>query len=213
MISDIVFQGVIIGLITSIPVGPIAVLCIQRCLQRGRLHGFFSGLGAATSDSMYALLALLGLSFVIDFINRNLLVIQVIASVVVLGFGIYIFLKNPSSDLRKSKGGSSNYWQDYVSALALTMSNPMIIFLFLGVFARFNFLSSTAPWYEVIVGMGSVFGGAALWWFLLTLLASVFRQKFNIRGLWLLNKITGALISMLAIGSLVWSLTGHAVSV
>ncbi|MBO4371149.1 MAG: LysE family transporter, partial [Paludibacteraceae bacterium] len=126
---------------------------------------------------------------------------------------VFIFMKNPSSDLKKSSNSTNNFWQDFVSAFALTVSNPMIMFLFLGVFARFNFLSSSAMWYEVLIGVGGVFCGAALWWFMLTTLASVFRNKFNIRGLWLLNKITGSVICILAIGSLVLSVTGYSINV
>ena len=38
-------QGLLIGFAISMPVGPIAVLCIQRTLLQGRLLGFITGLG------------------------------------------------------------------------------------------------------------------------------------------------------------------------
>ncbi|MBP9970181.1 MAG: LysE family transporter, partial [Paludibacteraceae bacterium] len=65
---DILVKGFLIGILTSIPVGPIAMLCIQKTLNKGHMHGFFSGLGAATSDTTYAMVALFGLSFVMPFI-------------------------------------------------------------------------------------------------------------------------------------------------
>ena len=54
MLLSTITQGFIIGLCTSAPVGPIAILCIQRTLQNGRKTGFISGLGAASSDFVYA---------------------------------------------------------------------------------------------------------------------------------------------------------------
>ncbi|MBO7368333.1 MAG: hypothetical protein J6U24_07040 [Paludibacteraceae bacterium] len=54
MLLSTITQGFIIGLCTSAPVGPIATLCIQRTLQNGRKTGFISGLGAASSDFVYA---------------------------------------------------------------------------------------------------------------------------------------------------------------
>ena len=78
-----IIEGITIGLCTSIPVGPIAILIIQRTLQKGRLHGFFSGLGAASSDTFYALLALIGLSVVLSFIEENKLIIQIAGSSII----------------------------------------------------------------------------------------------------------------------------------
>ena len=84
------------------PVGPIAILCIQRTLNKGRLQGFF-GLGAATSDCIYATIALFGLSFVLDFIKQNQLAIQIIGSLIILFFRhLYIF-NNPVKVLNKNE--------------------------------------------------------------------------------------------------------------
>lgn len=208
---DNAVTGFLIGLAASIPVGPIALLCLQRSLQKGHWHGFCSGLGAAFSDSVYALVALFGLSIVIDFVNAHTILIQVIGMSVIFGYGVYIFLKNPAAHLQKPKDSGSNYFQDFISAFLLCLSNPMMVLVFLGIFAQFSFLSPDAPWYQIILGMVSVFAGSASWWFLITLLASVFRDKVNIRGLWLINKVTGGLIILIAVAGLVMSLFGKTV--
>ena len=49
----IVSKGIIIGVLVSAPMGPIGMLCIQRTLNKGRWHGFVTGLGAALSDVIY----------------------------------------------------------------------------------------------------------------------------------------------------------------
>lgn len=212
MINTII-EGITIGLCTSIPVGPIAILIIQRTLQKGRLHGFFSGLGAATSDTFYALLALLGLSVVLSFIEENKLIIQIAGSAVMMLFGIYIFFQNPAKNIEKSKTEKTSYWQEYLTSFFLTLSNPLMIFLYLGLFAQFNFLSSNSHLLIIIVGICSVFIGAGLWWFLITLLASTFRKRFNIRGLWILNKATGILIFTLSLIALISSISGFTLSI
>lgn len=56
----IVSKGIIIGVLVSAPMGPIGMLCIQRTLNKGRWHGFVTGLGAALSDVIYAALTCLG---------------------------------------------------------------------------------------------------------------------------------------------------------
>lgn len=206
------YEGFLIGLFTSAPVGPIALLCIQRTLQKGRWHGFYSGLGAATSDFLYALIAMLGLSFVMNFIQQNEFLIQVIGSTVVMLFGVYIFFQNPASGLKKNEEGKTSYSQEYATSFLLTLSNPLMIFLFLGLFARFSFLAGANSLSENILGMVAVFVGSSSWWFTLTLIASIFHKKFNIRGLWFLNKITGSLIFIIALGGLILTLTGASIA-
>ncbi|MGD9978486.1 MAG: hypothetical protein AB7S54_11200, partial [Bacteroidales bacterium] len=64
----LLIKGIIIGLMASIPLGPIGVLCIQRTINKGKISGFFSGLGAATADTIFAAIAGFSLSFIINFI-------------------------------------------------------------------------------------------------------------------------------------------------
>src|SRR5437764_8785946 len=53
-------RGLAVGLAVAAPVGPIGVLCIRRTLTDGRRVGLACGLGAATADAMYGLVAGLG---------------------------------------------------------------------------------------------------------------------------------------------------------
>ena len=51
--------------------GPVGVLCVQRTLNKGRSYGFVTGVGAAISDIIYALLTGFGMSFVMDLITDH----------------------------------------------------------------------------------------------------------------------------------------------
>ena len=62
-ILDFIFKGLLIGIISSAPMGPVGILCIQRTLNKGRWYGFVTGIGAAISDTIYALIVGLGMSF------------------------------------------------------------------------------------------------------------------------------------------------------
>ena len=46
-IVDILLRGLIVGIVSSITVGPVAVLCIKRTLNKSRRSGFISGMGVA----------------------------------------------------------------------------------------------------------------------------------------------------------------------
>ena len=99
-ILDILVKGFVIGIVVSAPLGPVGVLCIQRTLNKGRWYGFVTGLGASLSDIAYALLTGYGMSFVFDYINKNIFYLQLLGSIMLLAFGIYTFRSNPVQSIR-----------------------------------------------------------------------------------------------------------------
>lgn len=200
-----ILTGILIGLCVSVPVGPLGVLCIQRTVTRGRGHGIVTGLGATTSDLVYALLVGFSMGFIIEFIEAHQLVIQVIGSIIIGGFGLHIYTKDPLKQLEHKKRPHSkgDLFSDYITAFGLCFSNPMIIFLFIGLFARFNIVNPDAP-IQTIVGMASILVGATLWWLTLTMLVNLISTKlFKEKGLSILNKITGAVLIVLALVGMV----------
>ena len=101
-IFDILWKGFIIGVIVSAPLGPVGVLCIQRTLNKGRWYGFVTGIGASLSDIAYALLTGYGMSFVFDYVNKNIFYLQLFGSILLLAFGVYTFRSNPVQSIRVS---------------------------------------------------------------------------------------------------------------
>lgn len=183
----------------SIPLGPIGVLVIQRTVNKNRVAGLLSGMGAALSDTVYAIIAGFSLTFVIEFIQRNEIVFQSIGALVVLGLGIHIFFKNPVSDLRKHRLRGNTHLQDIVSSFLVTFSNPLTVFVFLAVFASSGVAKDLEhPYYSFFVILG-VFLGASAWWFSLSGIVSLFRHKINLRVLWWINKTAGVVIIVFVI--------------
>ena len=206
LILYILLRGLLIGILVSAPMGPVGVLCIQRTLNKGRWAGFYTGIGAAFSDVFYCLLTGLGLSFIIDFIETNQSLLQVLGSIVLLFFGLYLIKKNPAGALKTPKDRKMNYTQDFVTGFLFTFSNPLILFLIIGLFTRFNFLSPDYQYYHYIVGFSSIFAGALLWWFLITYFVSKVRGHFSVKSMWLVNIIIGSLICLMSVIGLVLSL-------
>ena len=194
-----ILTGILIGLCVSVPVGPLGVLCIQRTVTRGRWHGVVTGLGATTSDLVYALLVGCSMGVIIEFIEAHQLWIQIVGSVIIAIFGFHIYTKDPLKQLehKRRKHSKGDLFSDYITAFGLCFSNPMIIFLFIGLFARFNVVNPSEPFLS-IVGMGSILIGATIWWLTLTLLVNMVSTKlFKEKGLEILNKITGAVLIVL----------------
>ena len=189
--------GMIIGILVSAPMGPIGMLCVQRTLSEGRWHGFVSGLGAALSDVIYAAITALSMGLVVNFVEAHQRPLQIFGSLVLGAFGYYIFQANPVKRLRKNNASRLSLVQDFISAFLLTLSNVLIIFLYIGLFARFSFVFTAGVW-DVPIGLFGIATGAILWWFVISYLVSRLRQWFNIRSLSILNRIVGAVIIVLA---------------
>ncbi len=209
-ILDCIIKGILIGVIASAPMGPVGILCIQRTLNKGRWFGFITGVGAAASDIFYALLTGLGMSFVMDFINNehNKYLLQISGSIMLFIFGIYCFKSNPMKNAHKSSNKKGTLTHNAITAFFVTLSNPLIIFLFMATFAQFAFVIPDHS-LEMSVGYLSIVLGALLWWFGLTWLIDKLRNIFDPNGITIINKVIGSVVmifSLIALFGLVFNL-------
>ena len=208
-IVSIVFKGMMIGIIASAPMGPVGVLCLQRTLNKGRGYGFVTGCGAALSDLFYALITGYGMSFVFDYVSNNVFYLQLFGSILLLIFGIHTFRSNPVKALRAPSGKKGSYMHNFLTAFLVTLSNPLIILLFIGLFARFSFVSEGMLVSETVTGYVAIVAGALLWWFLLSTGVSKVRTQFNLRGIWIINRTIGVIVIIVAVVGLIITFLGE----
>lgn len=195
---ETIINGFIIGIIVSAPMGPIGILCVQRTLSRGRLHGLVSGLGAMVSDLLYASITLIGIGFVDNFMKQNEQLLQSFGSVIIILFGLGIFFTNPIKILKpNSNTTETRYYQDFATAFLLTFSNVAIIFLFISLFARFQYNPLDTGWLQFTVGMISIGLGALAWWFFITSYVSKLKRYFNRQLLKFFNRTVGVILIIL----------------
>lgn len=204
-ILDFIFKGIVIGVIASAPMGPVGILCIQRTLNKGRWYGFVTGVGAACSDIVYALFTGLGMSFVMDFVHnaQNKFYLQIFGGLMLLAFGIYCFKSNPTKNMHQSSTKKQGtLFHNGVTAFLVTLSNPLIVFLFMATFAQFAFVVPDKP-IEMGVGYLSIVFGALLWWFGLTWLVDKIRGKFDTNGILIINKVIGSVVIIFSLIALI----------
>jgi len=203
---DTIYKGIIVGLFVSIPLGPIGMLCIQRTLNRGQKYGIATGLGATTSDLLYTIVSLFFLSFVVDIIEQYKFIIQISGSAILIIFGYFIFNSHPSAQPKPHESKQFSIFGDFITSFGLTLSNPLVLFVLIALFAKFEFITNESTLIEIGTGIVSILSGALLWWSILTLLVSKFRQKLNINGLRTINKVTGIIIVLIGVAGLILSL-------
>ena len=183
--------------------GPIGILCIQRTLNNGRHSGFFTGVGASASDLFYCLLVGLGISLVTDFIADHVNILQIIGSIILIVYAIYMIFHNPVNQIKENIEQRNDHWRDMVTGFLFTLSNPLIMFLIIPLFARFGFPLPEFKFYHIIIGYAAIVMGALLWWSVITFFVDKVRTHFNIRSMWLINRIIGSIILILSLYGLV----------
>ena len=191
-------KGLILGFSIAAPVGPIGVLCIQRTLNKGRVSGFVSGLGAATADGVYGCISAFGLAFISNFLVSQQNHIRLLGGIFLIYLGIKTFLSKPAENAAKVKE-DKGIIKDYVSTLGLTLTNPMTIIAFSAMFAGLGIVNTNGDYSLAISLVVGVFMGSALWWLTLSNIVNFFRKVFNDKSLIWVNKFSGIVVLLFGI--------------
>lgn len=202
MLLDIL-KGFIIGICASAPIGPIAILVIQKSLSKGHKAGFITGMGACLVDTVFAIIAIFALAAAEEIINEHRELILLVGGIIVTILGWVMTTADPFRKMKSSKAGSGITIQDFVQAVFMGLSNPGAIFVIFALFAFFGIgpASGGKEWTVAPIIL-SVSLGATLYWFLVTALLDHFRKKFKMRTILWINRITGAIIVVIGLALL-----------
>lgn len=137
MLLDIL-KGFLIGICASVPLGPIAILVIQKSLSEGHKSGFIAGLGACLVDTFYAAIAIFALAIAETFIEDNRTLIMVGGGIVVTLLGCSLAFKDPFRKMKKEDSSQSYSLKDFFQAVVMGISNPGAIFVIFALFAFFG---------------------------------------------------------------------------
>ena len=196
-----ILKGFAVGMCASAPIGPIAILVVQKSLSKGHKAGFVSGLGASVVDTLYASIAIFALAFAQKFIDEHQNMILLAGGVVLIAVGISMAFSNPFRKL-KADGESSVSPKDFGQAVALGLSNPMAIFIMFTLFAFFGLADDAPHTWKVTPIILAVSAGSVTYWFSMSWLLSRFRGNFRMRTILWISRITGALIVIIGIALL-----------
>lgn len=200
-IIELILKGILIGIIASVPMGPVGILCVQRTLNKGRWYGLATGVGAAVSDIVYALLTGAGIRFMLEFIENDTTkyILQVVGSAILLVFGVYCWKSKPKPNTHKSTSQKhDSYFYNANTAFWLCFANPLIILLFIAAMSQLSFVVPGHP-LEMAIGYMSIFCGAMMWWFGLTWMVDLVRGRFDDTGIIIINKVIGTIVIIVSL--------------
>jgi threonine/homoserine/homoserine lactone efflux protein len=194
-------QGMIVGLTLAVPVGPISLVCIHRTIAGGRLHGIFSGLGVATSDSFYAAVAFLGLTAVSGLIIGHQAAFRLIAGIALVLVGIQVFRSVPAAV--RDGANPDSYLKDYLSLLAIAAANPLTIIYFITILPGFGVVAHGTTLIAAVPFVAGIFLGSAVWWIILCGSLGSVRSRLTVDNLRWINQASGILITVFGAGMLI----------
>ncbi|WP_175716644.1 LysE/ArgO family amino acid transporter [Burkholderia anthina] len=175
-------QSVVIGLSIAVPVGPIGMLCIQRSLTRGFRAGFATGIGAACADAIYGLLGALGVAGIATAFPMLTVALKIGGGAFLVWLAWTIARQPPAAPGAQRDGSRTTVLRDFLTTFGLTLSNPMTIVSFIGIFAALGPLSAAqAGTLRIAVApmVAGVFAGSAAWWLCLSGATAALRTKMS----------------------------------
>jgi threonine/homoserine/homoserine lactone efflux protein len=150
-------------------------------------------MGVATADTIFAAIGATGISFVGAVLATGESWLKLIGGVILVAFGVYLARKRPNSAMEDGREVPKSLAADFAMTLALTMTNPMTIISFAGLFAGVSglrgFELSAIP--ALLVG---VFLGSAVWWVALAIVIGLIRHKIGAVTMLWINRGSGAAI-------------------
>ena len=203
---ELFIKSVLIGLCAAIPMGPIAILCIQKTMSAGRRAGFAVGFGSSFGDTTYAAISFLSIAYISKFLDDNRAWVLVVGGILILVIGLAIACTNPVSEIKQKRRGKAKdgLVRNFLQSLFMTFTNPGALVLMLGLVAFFKLDLGTnsiqAP--SVWLAIAGVFVGTNAWWFGFTSLLNIFRKRVKLKQLITINRISGIAIAVLGAISL-----------
>jgi threonine/homoserine/homoserine lactone efflux protein len=178
--------------VAILPLGPLGVLVIQRTLNHNRKTGFYSALGIALSDTIYAALTGFGMALILGIIRQHELWFKLAGAIILIILGIVIFLSHPERQSAKKLKKTARPVQYLGGTFMVAISNPYIIFWQLAIFSGFGIaLTVQKPIMAIFILLG-FFTGELIWWFFVTWLMDRLRNRFSVKFLLWFNRLAGA---------------------
>ena len=129
-------NGLSTGLVLQLAIGPVFFFILNITLQRSLLDGLFAVLAVTVIDYVYILLAIVGVGKLLErkTVQKKL---AIISSVMLVIFGIVMLVsaRDILTETTLQARPASNYGSSFLSAFLLTLSSPLTIVFWTGLFA------------------------------------------------------------------------------
>lgn len=187
-------RGLVIGFAIAAAIGPIGLLCIRRTLVEGARVGVASGLGAATADGIYALIAAFGLTAASDLLVGERRPLGIAGGLFLVALAVHALMSRSEAAIERPP---RTLLSAYATTVGLTIANPATILSFAAAFVGLGLTGHDGPTATALV-IGIV-SGSASWWLVLAAGVSAFRDRLGPNAIRRLAAGSNVLIGLLGL--------------
>lgn len=197
---SIALYGATVGVVLAAPIGPINIEIVRRGIRDGFAHGWMTGLGALTADTIYALAIVLGFAQFAE--NENVRITLFFFGAAMMAYIGYSSIKNALD----SDGGETvevRRGQSYITGFLMAAFNPfgIIYWLTVGAGLAADAVNRGGPGAAPVLVVGVTLGILA-WVTTLSVIAQVSRKFVTGGGMRWITGLSGVVL----IGFAVWFL-------
>ena len=134
--SDLVLYAIAVLILFLTP-GPVWVALLARAMSGGFQAALPLALGVAVGDAVWPIIAILGVSWVVNEIDGIMTILRYVSAVVFLVMGVSLTLKSENildSDSRLTRPGM---WAGFIAGVVVILGNPKAILFYMGVLPGF----------------------------------------------------------------------------
>ena len=198
LLATVIF-GLILGFLSSMPVGAVQLEVIKRTINGQKKPAIATAYGSVTSDLIYGLLALFGLGDLL--LNKDFQLLIYSLGIVVLSYLLYRSIKDRSYMINENKPVKYKKRFSFLTGFTIAVTNPgVIIWWFIGfrLFVDLNMFTEINSTVKLLFVFSGAFG-LALYLTLVAVILSRFQKSFTEKFLHRAHIVLVIMLSILII--------------
>ncbi|KRK61267.1 L-lysine permease [Companilactobacillus farciminis KCTC 3681 = DSM 20184] len=200
LIMNFFLQGLTMGIAYDAPIGLANLFVINSALTQSRRKSLLTAIIIIIFDVSLAFACFFGIGAIMKKFEWLQLIILLVGSLIVIYMGINL-LRSQTTDISAEATTEMTLFKTISSAFVVIWFNPQAIIdgsMMLGAF------QVTLPSYSHPIFIAGVGIASALWFILLSIIVSKFKDKFNAKVLRIINLVCGFIIILYG-GKLFWN--------
>ncbi len=195
--------GIVIGLVSAAPVGPINLLVIQRALTQNIPAALIISIGGALGDCTFGTIAAFGIGAAASLWHDHTATIRLVGGLIMLAFAVFVWRSTPHL---RDDGTQASPGRMAVIAYGMVMTNPATLFFFVASFGAAGLAGmghdTSAHRLNAGLVVAGVFSGSMVWWLIISSAAHSFRSRITDRHLVWLNRGTAAALTLFGLAAI-----------
>ncbi len=197
----IILQGIAMGFILSLMVGPVFFQLLQICIENNSRTGFIYVAGAWLSDFLCILLVIFAWSKLSEIEARFHYISGWITSFMLVVFGVISFFKKVKIEEREPLSSVAKNSFHFATGFIINTLNPLVTIYWLAIASNMEAMNIKTT-SQVLLFFASIWLTLIATDFIKIAFAKKLKQLLNVEKLQLLNQVLG--ISLVGCGVILW---------